>query len=87
MALNTVDAAAVVVSYYPNDLLDTLYPEADWERHYKDTVASSAGITRNSKTRTRPKRTELLLVRKRRNPDRTVVALNGQMSIFDGVQS
>lgn len=81
-ALNTVEAAAVVVSYYPNDLLDTLYPEADWERHYKDTVASSAGITRNSKTRTRPKRTELLLVRKWRNPDRTVVALNGQMSMF-----
>lgn len=84
-ALNTVEAAAVVVSYYPNDILDTLYPEADWERHYKDTVASSAGITRNSKTRTRPKRTELLLVRKRRNPEKTVVALNGQMSIFDGL--
>lgn len=84
-ALNTVEAAAVVVSYYPNDLLDTLYPDADWERHYKDTVASSAGITRNSKTRTRPKRTELLLVRKRRNPDKTVVALNGQMSIFEGL--
>lgn len=80
--LNTVEAAAVVVSYYPNDLLDTLYPEADWERHYKDTVASSAGITRNSKTRTLPKRTELLLVRRQRNPEKAVVALSGQLSLF-----
>lgn len=61
---NTVEAACVVVSYYPHDLLDTLYPADRWERHYRDTVASSAGITRQSKTRTRPKRTEMLLVRK-----------------------
>lgn len=80
--LNTVEAAAVVVSYYPNDILDTLYPEADWERHYKETVASSAGITRNSKTRTRPKRTELLLVRKRRNTEKTIVSLSGQLGLF-----
>lgn len=79
--LNTVEAAAVVVSYYPNELLDELYPEADWERHYKDTVASSAGITRNSKTRTRPKRTELLLVRKQRGKS-VSVAMSGQMSLF-----
>lgn len=83
--LNTVEAAAVVVSYYPNELLDTLYPEADWEYHYKDTVASSAGITRNSKTRTRPKRQELLLVRKRRvesAESQTKVNLTGQLSLF-----
>lgn len=81
-ALNTVEAAAVVVSYYPNDLLDTLYPEADWERHYKDTVASSAGITRQSKTRTRPKRTELLLVRKQRGTALTKANLSGQLGLF-----
>jgi hypothetical protein len=79
--LNTVEASAVIVSYYPNDLLDELYPEENWERHYKDTVASSAGITRNSKTRTRPKRTELLLVRKSKG-DNPVVNLSGQMSLL-----
>lgn len=76
---NTVEAATVVISYYPNELLDELYPETHWERHYKDTVASSAGITRQSKTRTRPKRTELLLVRKQSN----TVSLSGQMKLFD----
>jgi len=81
--LNTVEAAAVVVSYYPNELLDTLYPEADWEYHYKDTVASSARITRNSKTRTKPKRRELLLVRKRRAESPVQVDLTGQLSIFN----
>jgi site-specific DNA-adenine methylase len=79
--LNTVEASAVIVSYYPNELLDELYPEENWERHYKDTVASSAGITRNSKTRTRPKRTELLLVRKSKG-DNPVVNLSGQMSLL-----
>ena len=43
---------------------------------------SSAGITRSSKTRTRPKRTELLLVRKQRNPSAVRVAMGGQMSLF-----
>ena len=76
---NTVEAATVVISYYPNELLDELYPETHWERHYKDTVASSAVITRQSKTRTRPKRTELLLVRKQSN----TVSLSGQMKLFD----
>ena len=80
-ALNTVEAAAVVVSYYPNDLLDTLYPEADWERHYKDTMASSACITRNSKTKTRLKRTELLLVRKQKGTA-PKVSFSGQMGLF-----
>ena len=61
--------------------LDELYPEAVWERHYRETVASSAGITRTSKTRTRPKRTELLLVRKRQG-DAPKVALSGQMALF-----
>ena len=80
--LNTVEAAAVVVSYYPNELLDTLYPEADWEYHYKDVIASSAGITRNSKTRTKPKRQELLLVRKRRAESPVKINQIGQLSLF-----
>jgi hypothetical protein len=43
-------------------------------------VASSAGITRQSKSKKRPKRTELLLVRKNRNTVR--VAMGGQMNLF-----
>jgi len=79
--LNAVECAGAIVSYYPNELLDELYPEEHWERHYKETVASSAGITRLSKSRKRPKRTELLLVRKNRNT--TVrVAMGGQMNLF-----
>ena len=80
--LNSVECAGAIVSYYPDNLLDELYPEEHWERHYKETVASSAGITRSSKTRTRPKRTELLLVRKQRNPSAVRVAMGGQMSLF-----
>ena len=80
--LNAVECAGAIVSYYPDSLLDELYPEEHWERHYKETVASSAGITRSSKTRTRPKRTELLLVRKQRNPSAVRVAMGGQMSLF-----
>lgn len=79
--LNTVECAGAIVSYYPDSLLDELYPEEHWERHYKETVASSAGITRSSKTRTRPKRTELLLVRKQRNPSAVRVAMGGQLSL------
>ena len=79
--LNTVEAAAVVVSYYPCDLVDELYPEETWERHYRETVASSAGVTRQSKTRTRPKRTELLLVRKQQGTA-PKVNLSGQMGLF-----
>lgn len=56
-------------------------PESHWERHYKDTVASSAGITRNSKTKTRPKRTELLLVRKAQG-EAPKVNLSGQLGLF-----
>jgi site-specific DNA-adenine methylase len=79
--LNAVECAGAIVSYYPNELLDELYPEEHWERHYKETVASSAGITRQSKSKKRPKRTELLLVRKNRNT--TVrVAMGGQMNLF-----
>ena len=78
--LNTVEAACVAVSYYPCDLVDELYPKAHWERHYKDTVASSAGITRNSKTRTRPKRQELLLIRK--STTTVTVNLSGQLGLF-----
>ena len=80
-ALNTVEAAAVVVSYYPCELVDELYPETHWERHYRETVASSAGITRQSKTKTRPKRTELLLVRKQQGTA-PKVNLSGQMGLF-----
>jgi len=80
-ALNTVEAAAVVVSYYPCELVDELYPETHWERHYRETVASSAGVTRNSKTRTRPQRTELLLVRKQQGTA-PKVNLSGQMGLF-----
>ena len=79
--LNAVECAGAIVSYYPDSLLDKLYPEEHWERHYKETVASSAGITRSSKTRTRPKRTELLLVRKQRNPSAVRVAMCGQLSL------
>ena len=78
---NTVESAGVIVSYYPNELLDELYPEKYWERHYKETVASSAGVTRQSKTRTRPKRTEMLLVRKQQG-EAPKVALSGQMSLL-----
>jgi DNA adenine methylase len=80
-ALNTVEAACVAVSYYPCDLVDELYPEEHWERHYKETVASSAGITRQSKTRTRPKRQELLLIRKHK-ADGPTVSLSGQLGLF-----
>lgn len=79
--LNTVEAAAVIVSYYPCDLVDELYPEENWERHYRETVASSAGVTRLSKSKTRPKRQELLLVRKQKGTA-PKVNLSGQMGLF-----
>ena len=79
-AINSVECAGAIVSYYPNDLLDELYPEENWDRHYKETVASSAGITRNSKTKTRPKRTELLLVRKQQKAIN--INMSGQMNLF-----
>ena len=78
--LNEVECAGAIVSYYPNDLLDELYPEENWDRHYKETVASSAGITRNSKTKTRPKRTELLLIRKQQKAIN--INMSGQMALF-----
>ena len=79
--LNTVEAAAVIVSYYPCELVDELYPEENWERHYRETVASSAGVTRLSKSKTRPKRQELLLVRKQKGTA-PKVNLSGQMGLF-----
>jgi DNA adenine methylase len=79
-AINSVECAGAIVSYYPNDLLDELYPEENWDRHYKETVASSAAITHKSKTRTRPKRTELLLVRKQQKA--TSINMAGQMNLF-----
>lgn len=78
---NTVESQ-VILSYYPDPLLDDLYPDQDWEKYYKETVASSAGVTRTSKTRTRPKRTEMLLVRKNRNPGKTIIDLRGQLKLF-----
>lgn len=72
----------VIMSYYPHPEIMSMYSEDDWEFHYKETVASSCGVTRLSKTRTRPKRTELLLVRKRQNTDKAVVNISGQMSLF-----
>ena len=71
----------VIISYYPHEEIMAMYSENDWEFHYKETVASSAGITRNSKTKTRPKRTELLLVRKQKN-NQKLVNISGQMSLF-----
>jgi site-specific DNA-adenine methylase len=80
--LNQIECAGAIVSYYPDGLLDELYPEEHWERHYKETVASSAGITRQSKTRTRPKRTELLLIRKNRNEGAVRIPMSGQLELF-----
>jgi site-specific DNA-adenine methylase len=71
----------VIISYYPHPEIMAMYSENDWEFHYKETVASSAAITRNSKIRTRPKRTELLLVRKNKN-NQKLVNISGQMSLF-----
>ncbi len=81
---NTVECAGVIVSYYPNELLDELYPEENWERHYKETIASSCGVTRTSKNRTKPKRMELLLVRKNRSEsvDKPKSNYTGQLDLF-----
>jgi site-specific DNA-adenine methylase len=76
--INSVECAGAIVSYYPDDRLDLLYPEEKWERHYFEAVASSAGVTRTSKTKTRPKRTELVLVKKVKRAE----SLNGQMTLF-----
>ena len=44
----------VVLNYYPHPVLDEIYKQ--WNCYEKETVAYSKGITRNSKSRTRPKR-------------------------------
>jgi DNA adenine methylase len=80
-ALHQVDAACVIVSYYPHPEILALYSEDDWEYHYRETVASSAGVTRLSKSKTRPKRQELLLVRKQKSTA-PKVNLSGQMGLF-----
>ena len=72
----------VIVSYYPHSDILEMYSENDWEIHYKETVASSAGITRNSKTKTRPKRTEMLLIRKNKNTEKKI-NLNGQLNLWE----
>lgn len=81
---NTVECSGVIVSYYPNELLDELYPEENWERHFKETIASSSGVTRTSKNRTKPKRMELLLVRKNRSEsvDKPKSNYTGQLDLF-----
>lgn len=71
----------VILSYYPHPDILAMYNEDDWEHHFKETVASSAGVTKNSKTKTRPKRTELLLVRKNKNVEKKIVSLSGQLSL------
>jgi site-specific DNA-adenine methylase len=72
----------VILSYYPHPDILEMYSENDWELHFKETVASSAGVTRNSKTKTRPKRTELLLIRKNKTSERKLFNLSGQMNLF-----
>jgi len=51
-----VEAACVAVSYYDCPLVRELYPESGWECYRKETVASAAGSTKNSKTKTHPKK-------------------------------
>lgn len=70
----------VIVSYYPHPEITRLYPEADWEHHLKETIAHSCGITKGTTLKSRPKRQELLLIRKSKNP--TTIALSGQMNLF-----
>lgn len=72
----------VILSYYPHEDILAMYSEDDWEHHFKETVASSAGVTKNSKTKTRPKRTELLLVRKNKTTTKKTINIQGQMSLF-----
>jgi DNA adenine methylase len=52
----------VIVSYYPNPLLDELYPKHKWRREQKQVVVHSMGITRNHSVVHRPQATELLLM-------------------------
>lgn len=53
----------VVISYYPHDEIMKMYCEDKWEYNLIETVASSKGITRGNREK-RPRRTELLLIRK-----------------------
>jgi DNA adenine methylase len=50
----------VVLSSYPHPLIDELYP--DWRRDERRFVVFSYGVTRQSKAKTKPKATELLLM-------------------------
>lgn len=72
----------VILSYYPHEDILAMYSEDDWEYYFKETIASSAGVTKNSKTKTRPKRTELLLVRKNKTTTKKAINIQGQMSLF-----
>jgi site-specific DNA-adenine methylase len=69
----------VVISYYPHPEITSMYHEDDWEYHYKEVTASSKGVTKTAVSQTRPKRTELLLVRKNRSDK---VNYTGQMTLF-----
>lgn len=69
----------VILSYYPVEEILNLYSESDWDFHYKETVATSTNSTVGEN---KPKRTELLLVRKRRNTEKIVIDMGGQLSLF-----
>lgn len=83
----TVEAACVAVSYYEHPLVSELYPESSWHWHRKETVASSAGCTKNSKSKKHPKRVEILLVRKAQKESAGVSPHidSLQLSLFDSV--
>lgn len=61
LLLNNVKGK-VVVSYYPNPLVDELYPQHKWRRDEKQVMKHSMGITRNHSAIHRPRATELLLM-------------------------
>ena len=74
--LNDTPAACVAVSYYPHEILNTWYPEEKWTRHYKEVCVSSG----YQKGINKPRKTELLLVRKQSN----AIANNfKQLSLFE----
>lgn len=75
----TIEASCIAISYYPHPLLDELYPADQWQRFYKDTVASSVGLGKNATTKKRPKRQEMLLIRR----DCQKQSIKTQLSLFE----
>ena len=65
----------VVVSYYPDDRINELYPANKWDR-----LSFHRRTSLTTKDQIRPQRTELLLVK--RWDDSAVVAANGQISLL-----